>query len=227
MIFRQLFDRTSSTYSYLLADEVSREAVIIDPVDTMVARDMQLLQELRLTLVYSLETHVHADHVTGGGMLREQTGCKTALSIHAGVACADYQLQHGDCIQVGDIALQVIETPGHTNTCVSFYTSDRVFTGDTLLIRGCGRTDFQSGDAAQLYESITQRLFSLPASTFVYPGHDYRGFTVSSIDEERQLNPRLQLDKLAFIEHMNGLVLDNPKKMDVAVPANLACGARQ
>jgi len=227
MIFRQLFDGASSTYSYLLADEASRQAVIIDPVDTMVARDLQLLQELQLTLVYSLETHVHADHVTGGGLLREKTGCQTALSAAAGVGCADRQLRQGDSIEVGGIALQVIETPGHTDGCISFYGSGRIFTGDALLIRGCGRTDFQSGDAGLLYESITQKILSLPDSTLVYPGHDYRGFTVSSIAEERQLNPRLQFEKSAFVAHMNGLKLDNPRKMDVAVPANLACGARK
>lgn len=227
MIFRQLFDGASSTYSYLLADEASRQAVIIDSVDTMVARDLQLLQELQLTLVYSLETHVHADHVTGGGLLRENTGCKTALSVHAGVDCADRQLKQGDCIEIGDMALQVIETPGHTDGCISFYGLGRVFTGDALLIRGCGRTDFQSGDAGLLYESITQKIFSLPDSTLVYPGHDYRGFTVSTIAEERLLNPRLQLDQLAFIVHMNDLELDNPRKMDIALPANLACGMRK
>ena len=226
MLFRQLFDSESSTYSYLLADQVSRNALIIDPVDTMVERDLQLLDELGLTLIYSLETHVHADHITGSGHLRERTGCKTVLSRHAGVECADLLLEDGDQLLLGDMPIKLIETPGHTNTCLSYYVGDRVFTGDALLIRGCGRTDFQNGNPAQLYDSITQRLFCLPDDTLVYPGHDYHGFTVSTIAEEKAHNPRLQLDRDGFIEHMNSLKLSNPRKMDVAVPANLSCGDR-
>ena len=227
MIFRQLFDPESSTYTYLLADEVTREAILIDSVESQVARDIKLINELNLKLVYCVETHIHADHVTGAGKLRKETGCKTAVSIHAQVDCADLQLAEGDVVQVGSVVLKALETPGHTNTCLSFYSDGKVFTGDALLIRGCGRTDFQSGDAAQLYDSITDKLFSLVDDVQVYPAHDYNGFTVSSISEEKQHNPRLRLGREGFIDHMNSLVLDDPKKMDVAIPANLACGVSE
>ena len=227
MIFRQLFDPESSTYTYLLADEVTREAILIDSVESQVARDIKLINELNLKLVYCVETHIHADHVTGAGKLRKETGCKTAVSIHAQVDCADLQLAEGDVIQVDSVVLKALETPGHTNTCLSFYSDGKVFTGDALLIRGCGRTDFQSGDAAQLYDSITDKLFSLVDDVQVYPAHDYNGFTVSSISEEKQHNPRLRLGREGFIDHMNSLVLDDPKKMDVAIPANLACGVSE
>ncbi len=224
MIFRQLFDYETWTYTYLLADEKSREAVLIDTVDTQVSRDSQLLEELGLTLTTCLETHIHADHITGAGLLREKLGCKTAVSQHADIGCADTKLSDGELIFVGDMQIKVLETPGHTNTCLSFYTDGRVFTGDALLIRGCGRTDFQSGNPAQLYDSINQKLFTLPDETRVYPGHDYRGMIMSTIGEEKKFSPRLQLDRQQFINHMNGLDLSDPKKMDVAVPANLSCG---
>jgi len=224
MIFRQLFDYETWTFTYLLADEQTREAVIIDSVDTQVERDLQLLKELGLKLVYSLETHIHADHITGAGELRKRTGCQTAVSRHAGVDCADIQLSEGDQLAFGRHQLKVLETPGHTDTCISFYGEGRVFTGDALLIRGCGRTDFQSGDAAILFDSIQGKLFTLPQDARIYPGHDYRGFTVSTIAEEKRWSPRLQLSRAAFIAHMNGLDLPDPRKMDVAVPANLVCG---
>jgi glyoxylase-like metal-dependent hydrolase (beta-lactamase superfamily II) len=224
MIFRQLFDQDSWTYTYLLADEGSREAVLVDSVDTQVERDLHLLDELGLILKYCLETHVHADHVTGAHKLREHTGCQTAVSTHAQVECADIHLSDGDVIKIGGIEIKALETPGHTNTCLSYHTHNMVFTGDALLIRGCGRTDFQSGNPGQLYDSIIQKLFTLAEGTLVFPGHDYRGFSMSTIGEEKRYNPRLALDREAFIEHMNSLVLDNPRKMDLAVPANRHCG---
>ena len=190
----------------------------------MVERDLALLSELGLELCYSLETHVHADHVTGGGKLRERTGCKTGVSASAGVECADLLLNDGDRVVLGELELVVLQTPGHTRGCLSYYTSGMVFTGDALLIRGCGRTDFQGGSASKLFDSITTKLFSLADEVLVYPGHDYCGHTVSSIGEERAYNPRLQLNEQDFISHMSSLKLDNPRKMDIAIPANLACG---
>lgn len=224
MIFRQLFDQDSSTYSYLLADEHSRQALIIDSVETRVERDIGLIDELDLNLVYCLETHIHADHITGAGKLRQGTGCKVAASRHAATDCHDIKLGENDIVTIGNISLHVLETPGHTNTCLSFHCNDRVFTGDTLLIRGCGRTDFQSGDAGQLYDSITGKLFTLPDDTLVYPAHDYQGMTVSTIGEEKRHNPRLLLGREGFIRHMQELDLPYPHMMDVAVPGNLTCG---
>ena len=224
MIFRQLFDYGTWTYSYLLADESSREAIIIDSVNNQVSRDLKLLHELGLKLVYCVETHIHADHITGAGELRKHTGCMTAVSHNVTAECPDRKLRDGDIVSAGNIELKVIETPGHTDTCLSFSSNGRVFTGDTLLIRGCGRTDFQSGDPAVLYDSITTKLFNLPGSTLIYPGHDYQGYSASTIEEEKKFNPRLQLDKASFVDHMNKLELPNPKMMDVAVPANLVCG---
>jgi len=227
MIIRQLFDPETSTYTYLLADEKSREAVLIDPVIEQLERDLRLLEELGCKLRYSLDTHVHADHITSSGSLRKQTGCQTALSHHAGVGCADIALKEGDIIKLGDSEIQVIETPGHTPTCISFISGNHVFTGDSLLIRGCGRTDFQAGNAANLYDSITQKLFILNDDVLVRPGHDYHGMQVSTIGEEKQFNPRLKLDKAAFIQFMSNLKLPNPKKIHEALPANLACGEKQ
>ena len=228
MLFRQLFDAESSTYSYLLADEDTREAVLIDPVLEQVDRDVGLIRELGLTLRYALDTHVHADHVTGAAKLREQLGCETVLSAQAGVGCADVLARHGDVIRFGRCGLEVLETPGHTASCLSYVTLDRamVFTGDALLIRGCGRTDFQSGDARQLFRSIRDQLFALPPTTLVYPGHDYQGHTASSIDEERRHNPRVgePRSEAEFLEIMANLRLAYPKKIDVALPLNLRCG---
>lgn len=226
MIFRQLFDEDSSTYTYLLADEKTREAIIIDPVLERVDEYVSLLEEAGLTLTCALDTHVHADHVTGAGALRKRTGCNTGVSVHAGVGCADLLLREGAEIRAGDITLRVLETPGHTPTCLSYVTDGMVFTGDALLIGKCGRTDFQGGDAGQLYDSITRKLFALPDDTVVYPGHDYEGRTHSTIGEEKRNNPRLQLDRDAFIRFMNELNLPKPRRMDEAVPANRACGER-
>ncbi len=228
MLFRQLFDSESSTYTYLLADEQSREAVIIDAVWENVARDLELIDDLGLKLVYALETHVHADHVTALASLREHTGCRTVVSAKAGVTCADRLVREGDQVRFGSRALEVLETPGHTAGCLSYVTDDRsrVFTGDALLIRGSGRTDFQQGDSRQLYRSIHSKIFTLPDATLVFPGHDYKGRTVSSVGEEKRLNPRLGggRSEAEFAVIMAELDLPYPRKLDLALPANLACG---
>ena len=226
MLFRQLFDPETSTYTYLLADEETREAAIIDPVAEQAQRDLSLLRELGLHLVFTLETHVHADHVTASGALREATGARSAVSKAAGVACADLPHSDGDVLQLGRHKIRVLTTPGHTDGCVSYHVEGRVFTGDALLIRGTGRTDFQSGSAAQLYDSITQKLFALPEETLVHPGHDYKGRTVSSIGEEMRFNPRVAgKTKEEFVRIMHELQLAPPKKIAEAVPANLVCGS--
>ncbi len=228
MLFRQLFDPESSTYTYLLADPETREAALIDPVIDQVERDVQLLKELDLKLVHTLETHAHADHVTASGLLRQRLGSRSVVSEAAGAACADVKVHHGDQVRVGGITLEVRATPGHTSGCVSYVTADHkhAFTGDALLIRGCGRTDFQQGDAATLYDSVHEQIFSLPEDTHIWPGHDYRGRTTSTVGEEKAHNPRLGggRDKGAFVTIMSELNLALPKKIDVAVPANLACG---
>lgn len=228
MIFRQLFDSQSSTYTYLLADEVSKEACLIDPVLEHGPRYKQLIEELELNLIYAIDTHVHADHITALGGLREMYDCKTLVGGDNEVACASASLNHGDTIKVGQLNINVLFTPGHTSDSFCFYLTNKdqgfLFTGDTLLIRGTGRTDFQNGDPKKLYTSIHTILFSLPETTWVYPGHDYKGWTKSTLIEEKKHNPRLQLDEPAFIDHMNNLNLPNPKMMDVAVPANLSCG---
>ncbi len=224
MIFRQLFDHETYTYTYLLADEASREAVIIDPVKEQLARDLKLINELGLKLRYALDTHVHADHITSAGDLREATGCETGVGIGGDVACADHALKDSDEIHFGRHTLRVMTTPGHTDSCLSFHVDNRVFSGDALFIRGTGRTDFQQGDAGLLYDSISNKLFTLPDDTVVYPGHDYRGNTVTTIAEEKQFNPRMNRSRDAFIEMMAALDLPDPKKIMEAVPANLACG---
>lgn len=224
MIFRQLFDAATCTYTYLLADADSKEALLIDPVLEQVERDIKLVEELGLTLLYSVETHVHADHITGSGRLRQATGCQVALSVHAGVDCADIELQHGDVLRFGRHQLQVLETPGHTNSCLSFVSEGRVFTGDALMVRACGRTDFQQGNASRLYDSIVSVLYELPDETLVYPGHDYKGMTVSSIAEEKRYNPRVSLGREGFIDVMDKLNLPEPKRIREAVPANQQCG---
>ncbi len=229
MLFRQLFDHETSTYTYLLADEATREAVLIDPVLEQVERDLQVIRELGLTLVWALDTHVHADHVTGLGTLREKTGCKTVLSARAAVGCADRPVKQGDSVTFGAHHIEVRETPGHTDGCLTYVTGDRrmAFTGDALLIRGCGRTDFQQGDARTLYRSIHTQVFSLPDETLLYPGHDYKGRTVTTVREEKQWNPRLGAGRTVdeFVDIMAKLQLAYPKKIDVALPANLRCGA--
>ncbi|MEY4580094.1 MAG: hypothetical protein RL701_4797 [Pseudomonadota bacterium] len=231
MLFRQLFDQDSSTYSYLLADEKSREAVLIDPVIEQFDRDRTLIEELQLKLVYILDTHVHADHVTGSGLLREHFGAKSVVSERAGVVCSDRQVKQGDRIHFGRHELEVRETPGHTNGCLSFVCAEArmVFTGDALLIRACGRTDFQQGDASTLYRSVHEQIFTLPADTTVYPAHDYKGRMASSVDEERRLNRRLGQDKSLtdFIQIMSELKLPYPRKIDASLPANARCGLLQ
>jgi glyoxylase-like metal-dependent hydrolase (beta-lactamase superfamily II) len=226
MLFRQLFDSETSTYTYLIADEGTKEAVLVDAVLEQVERDRQLLEELGLTLGYCLETHIHADHITGTGRLRELTGCQGIVPQNATAKCADRFLGDGEILRVGSVEIKAIATPGHTDSHNAYLVNgDRILTGDALLIRGCGRTDFQSGDAAALHHSITEKLFALPEETLVYPGHDYRGHTVSTIGEEKQYNPRfVGQTKASFIELMANLNLPNPKKIMEAVPANELCG---
>jgi sulfur dioxygenase len=228
MLFRQLFDLESSTYTYLLADEDTREAVIIDPVLEQVDRDLGLVEELGLRLVYALDTHVHADHVTGVGTIRERTGAKGVLSERSGVGCADVYVKQADRLRFGRYELEIRETPGHTSGCVTYVTGDHAmaFTGDTLLVRGTGRTDFQQGDAHALYRSVHQQILSLPDSCLLYPAHDYKGRTVTSVAEEKALNPRLGGGRTEpeFVDTMAKLKLAYPKKIDIAVPANLHCG---
>lgn len=226
MIFRQLFDPTSSTYTYLLGD--SGEAVLIDPVYEHVPRDLALVQELGLKLLATLDTHVHADHVTGAWRLRQRSGSRIAVSAASGAVEADAPLQHGDRIAFGTRHLTVRATPGHTSGCLTYVLDDEsmAFTGDSLLIRGCGRTDFQQGSPQQLFASVHEQILSLPGSCLLYPAHDYRGITVTSVAEERRYNPRLggDVDEGDFTGHMNNLNLPHPKLMAVAVPANLRCG---
>ena len=229
MIFRQLFERESSTYTYLIACEKTRQAALIDTVKTAVPQYLQLLRELNLSLAYALDTHTHADHITGAGALRDATGCTTLLGEQAGSSCVSHALRDGEQIKIGELQLIAMHTPGHTDDSYCFYLDHQgetyVFTGDTLLIRGTGRTDFQNGSAADQYHSLFDKLLALPASTWVYPGHDYKGWTRSSIGEEKAHNPRLQVSGInAYVELMNNLKLPNPKLMDIAVPANRACG---
>ncbi|MBD2189470.1 MBL fold metallo-hydrolase [Pseudanabaena mucicola] len=226
MLFRQLFDQETGTYTYLIADPVTKEAGLVDPVLEQVERDLKLLKELGLTLKFCLETHIHADHITGTGKLRELTGCMGIVPENAHAACANQFIRHEEVLTLGDIKIQAIATAGHTDSHMAFLVDGtHLLTGDSLLIRGCGRTDFQSGDAGALYDHVTQRLFTLPDSTFVYPGHDYRGNLVSTIGEEKQWNPRfVGRDRHQFIEFMNNLDLPNPKKIAEAVPANERCG---
>ncbi|WGV25396.1 MBL fold metallo-hydrolase [Halotia branconii] len=225
MQLRQLFDQESSTYTYLLVDKNTKQAILIDSVVEQVERDIKLLQELGLSLCYCLETHVHADHITGTAKLRELTGCLGVVPEKAQVSCADRLIKDGEILQLGSIKVEAIATPGHTNSHLTYKVNDKIFTGDALFIRGCGRTDFQGGDAGTLYDSVTQRLFTLPDETFVYPAHDYRGHTVSTIGEEKQWNPRFAgHSREEFIELMENLNLPDPKKIMEAVPANKRCG---
>ncbi|HSQ68716.1 MAG TPA: MBL fold metallo-hydrolase, partial [Steroidobacteraceae bacterium] len=228
LIFRQLFDAQSSTYTYLLADTRSRQAVLIDPVFEQARRDAALVQELGLELLWTLETHVHADHVTGAWLLKQRTGSRIALAARSGASGADRLLEDGDRVEFGGRWLDVRATPGHTDGCLTFVLDDQhmAFTGDCLLIRGSGRTDFQQGDAATMYHSVRDRIFSLPATCLLYPAHDYRGLTVTSVYEERRFNPRLGGDVgvADFKGYMENLGLPHPKQIDVAVPANLRCG---
>ncbi len=222
MIFRQLFDSVSSTYTYLIASRAGAEALIIDPVLDKVDRYVQLLRELDLKLVKAVDTHVHADHITGLGALRDRTKCVTVMGEQSGVDVVSMRVGDGDRIDIEGIELKAIYTPGHTDDSYSFLLDDRVFTGDTLLIRGTGRTDFQHGSAVAAYDSIFNKVLKLPDDTLVYPAHDYKGDTVSTIGEEKAFNPRLQVSSVEeYAEIMDNLNLADPKMMDVAVQANL------
>jgi sulfur dioxygenase len=232
MLFRQLFDYETYTFTYLLADEESKEAVLIDSVKEQVERDIALIKDLGLTLKYTLETHVHADHVTGGGLLRQRLGSQTILNEKANSSCSDLNLQHGAKIKFGKYELEVRSTPGHTDGCSTFvFLGDAdhkpmAFTGDALFVRGCGRTDFQQGSPEKLYHSIHEQIYTLPDYTIVYPGHDYKGHMLSTVGEEKQFNPRINVAVTEddFCKTMKGLNLPNPKKIHEAVPANLNCG---
>ncbi len=228
LIFRQLFDPQSSTYSYLLGDGAARQAILIDPVFEQAARDAALVEELGLTLLATVDTHVHADHVTGAWLLSKRLGSKIAVSAAGGAEGADIRLEEGDRVSFGARHLTAMATPGHTDGCMSFVLDDKsmAFTGDALLIRGCGRTDFQQGSAQKLYRSVRGKIFTLPADCLVYPAHDYRGLTVSSVAEEKTFNPRLggDIGEADFAGYMDNLGLAHPKQIDVAVPANMVCG---
>ncbi|MEC9464958.1 MAG: MBL fold metallo-hydrolase [Myxococcota bacterium] len=230
MIFQQLFHRETSTYTYLLADEGTHQALFIDPVLDELDTYEELLEHHGLKLTYTLETHVHADHITAAGLLRERYGSQTVVGRESKIPCADILASEGDSISLGDFELSVVETPGHTNTCISYVCKKErlVFTGDALLINGCGRTDFQSGDPAALFQSVHQKLFSLPDETQVYPGHDYQGRKVTTIANERANNERLGGDRSLeeFVDIMNNLNLPQPKAIHEAVPANQRCGIR-
>ena len=264
MIFRQLFDRESSTYTYLIGDEQSRQAAIIDPVRELVERDRKLVEELGLRVRYVLDTHVHADHVTGAALLRNALGAKTVVSARAGAPCADIRLEDGAVLELGALRIEARHTPGHTDGDVTYVVSDMVsegisdmvsegisdgishvvsngirdvvgdgeqppiaFTGDTLLIRGCGRTDFQQGDPEALYRSVHEKIFTLPDTTYLYPAHDYKGRTRTTVGEEKRFNPRLGGDRTVeeFVSLMKNLHLAQPAKMAESVPANLQCGS--
>ncbi len=228
MIFRQLFDSVSGTYTYLLASRRGGEALIIDPVIEKVERYLQLIKELDLKLVKAVDTHLHADHVTGLGALRDRTHCITVMGEQSSVDVVSMRVSEGDKLAIEGLALDVLYTPGHTDDSYSFLMGDRVFSGDTLLIRGTGRTDFQNGDARAQYASIFGKLLKLPDETLLFPAHDYKGETVSTIGEEKAFNPRLQVKSVdEYVEVMSKLNLPNPKMMDVAVPANLHVGLHQ
>jgi glyoxylase-like metal-dependent hydrolase (beta-lactamase superfamily II)/rhodanese-related sulfurtransferase len=228
MIFRQLFDSVSGTYSYLLASRHGGEALILDPVLEKADRYCQLLRELDLRLVKAVDTHLHADHVTGLGELRDRTQCITIMGEQSKADVVSMRVSDGDKVMIEGLSLQAIYTPGHTDDSYSYLMGDRVFTGDTLLIRGTGRTDFQNGSAREQYDSIFNRLLKLPDETMVFPAHDYKGDTVSTIGEERRYNPRLQVRSIdEYVELMDNLHLPNPKMMDVAVPANMHVGLHQ
>lgn len=231
MIFRQLFDPMSSTYTYLLGCKERREAIIIDSVYEQFDRDTALIRELELDLRYVLDTHVHADHVTAAWRFREQLGARIGLSADYGVDCADISINDGDVFTFGEHSVTALQTPGHTGGCLTFVTGDRkmAFTGDCLLIRGAGRTDFQSGDVHEMWRSIREKIFALPEECLIYPAHDYQGRTVSTVAEEKALNPRIGGDAREedFAGYMDNLGLPHPKLLDIAVPANMQCGRPQ
>uniref|UniRef100_A0A6T8PRG9 persulfide dioxygenase n=2 Tax=Hemiselmis andersenii TaxID=464988 RepID=A0A6T8PRG9_HEMAN len=226
LIFRQLFEKTSSTYTYLLADEKTREGILIDPVVETAERDAALCKDLGVKLTYAVNTHCHADHVTGTGKLKDLIpGCKSAISTASG-AKADEKFDHGKVFTIGSHKLAVRATPGHTDGCVTFVLNDgeACFTGDAVLIRGCGRTDFQAGNSEMLYDKVHEEIFSLPESCVLYPAHDYKGHTSSTVGEEKTLNPRLTKTKAEFVEIMANLGLPYPAQIDRALPLNMVCG---
>jgi sulfur dioxygenase len=231
MLCRQLFDRESCTYTYLLADTKTKECLLIDPVIELVDRDEKLIRELGFELKYCLNTHVHADHITGSGVIKSRfKDCKSVLGAANTEALADVKLGHGEHLKLGkQVDLEVRYTPGHTAGCVAYvsHNSKMVFTGDTLMVRGCGRTDFQGGSSESLYKSVHEQIFTLPEEFLVYPAHDYSGRTVSSIAEEKKFNPRLTKDLAGFADLMSKLDLAYPKKIDVSLPANLVCGIHE
>jgi sulfur dioxygenase len=228
MIFRQLYDSTSSTYTYIVADHDTLQAVIIDPVFEQASRDLALVQELGLKLLYSIDTHCHADHVTGSWLMAQKTGCKVGLAAAVGAQNVDVEFGHGDRIPFGSHCLEVRATPGHTDGCLTYVLGNQgmAFTGDALLIRGCGRSDFQQGNAATLFDSITEQIFSLPDNCLIYPAHDYNGRTVSSVGEEKAFNSRIGggASKVDFVGYMNAMQLPHPKHIDIALPANMVSG---
>lgn len=225
MIFRQIFDRESCTYTYLMSSGVGREAIIIDPVIENVDQYIRLIKELDLKLVVALDTHIHADHITASGKLRDSTKCSILMGEHSKAECLSASVKEDEQINVDGLKFRALYTPGHTDCSYSFCMDDRVFTGDTLMIRATGRTDFQNGSAEQQYDSIFNKLFLLEETIKVYPAHDYNGMTVSTIAEEKKYNPRLQVNSLEeYVKIMSNLNLDLPKKIDIAVPANLKCG---
>ncbi len=228
MFIEQLFDAVTSTYSYLLWDEKTKHAALIDSVKEQVERDVTLINQLGLTLKYTLETHIHADHITGSGLLRDEFNCQVGVHKNSNSDCADILLSDGDALKLGDESIDIIYTPGHTDTDISYRIDGAIFSGDTLLVNGCGRTDFQSGDASSLYHSVTVKLFSLDDETVVYPGHDYHGFTATTIGREKSFNPRLGNNRSEeeFIAIMDGLILDPPARIEIAVPGNQHCGLK-
>ncbi len=226
IIFHQLFEKETSTYTYLLADPATHEAIIIDPTLVMVQRDLKLISELGLKLKYILDTHVHADHITGATLIKNATEAQIALSAKSNAKGADIYLNDGDELRAGSIVISAIATPGHTDSCMTYVTRGCAFTGDTLLIRGTGRTDFQQGNPHTLFHSIRKKIFSLPDDTRIFPAHDYNGHTSSTVFQEKMHNPRAKLENNedTFVEILNSLKLDHPKYIQEAVPANLVCG---
>lgn len=226
LVFHQLFECQSSSYTYLLADSETREAILIDPVLETVERDLKLINELNLKLLYILETHIHADHITGNNEIKKKTGAQSAVSKASAISCADILLSEDSEIKFGRFTLKVLETPGHTLESLSFVCEGMVFTGDSLMIRGTGRTDFQKGSSETLFESIHNKIYTLPDETIIFPGHDYKGMLSSTVALEKKFNPRISLKKSKeeFVKIMSELKLADPKKIHEAIPANLACG---
>ncbi len=225
MLFRQLFDPISCTYTYLIASSFGREALIVDPVHSQLEQYIQLISELDLKLVLSVDTHMHADHITATGPLKKETGCGIAMGERTRAEHVTIAVKEGETLNIDGISLEAIYTPGHTDDSFSFHLGDRLLTGDTLLIRGSGRTDFQNGNPHQQYDSIFNKLLRFPEETLVFPAHDYKGMTCSTIGEEKRHNPRLQVQSAEeYVEIMNNLKLAKPQMMDVAIPANLRCG---